>query len=98
MSTEMTTYYWYKPCPLCSGQGRLTIFEDLTSKRLYLHCDECEQGWRDPGRVNDPTAGFLTLNEEFEARPADAATIERYGWAKYALESYKSSDARRRAR
>jgi len=88
MFTDMTTYYWFRTCPLCSGQGRLGIFEDITNCRLYLHCEECEQGWWDPEKAHDPSAGFLTLNEEFEARPADWATIQRYGWERYAANSY----------
>jgi hypothetical protein len=89
--TQATSrYYTYKPCPLCGfgGGGRLTIWEDLSNDRLYLHCDECEWGWRDPEKAEDPAAGFLTLDEEFEARPADWETIQRYGWVKYATNSY----------
>lgn len=86
----MTRYYWYKPCPRCGfgGGGRLTIFEDVTNGRLYLHCDECEWGWWDPERADDPSAGFLTLVEEFEACPADWSTIQRYSWEKYAKNFY----------
>jgi hypothetical protein len=87
----LTRYYWYELCPRCGfgGGGRLTIYEDITNRRLYLQCDECEWGWRNPEKANDQSAGFLTLTEEFEARLADWATIQRYGWEKYAKESYE---------
>ncbi len=86
----MTRYYWYKSCPMCGfgGGGRLTLYEDMTNQRLYLHCDECESGWLDPENAADPSAAFLTLNEEFEARPASWATIQRFGWERYAPEFY----------
>ena len=48
------TIYWYKSCPICDGQGRLHILEDITHKRLYLHCEECEWGWLNPLEANDP--------------------------------------------
>lgn len=87
----MSKYYWYKACPRCgfSGGGRLTIFEDLTNHCLYLHCDECEWGWRDPQKADDLSAAFLTLTESFEAHLADWHDIERYSWEKYALNFYE---------
>ena len=84
----MTHYYWFHTCPVCSGQGRLLLFKDLTAGQLYLHCEECEWGWRDPDKATDPKAGFLTLNEEFEAAPATKQDIQGEGWEKYALHEF----------
>jgi hypothetical protein len=70
--------FWYRQCAVCD-QGQLWICEDVSRGHLYLHCDECEWGCRDPERAGDRAAYFLTLNESFESRDADRATIERYG-------------------
>ena len=70
------------------GGGRLHIFEDLSRNELYLHCDECEWGWRNPEEASSPDAAFMTVTEEFEARLADWNTIQRYGWEKYARRFY----------
>lgn len=42
-------------------------------------------GYLDPGNLK-ASEGFLTLNEDYEARLADLETVTRYGWQKYALE------------
>jgi hypothetical protein len=72
--------FWLTTCPNCHHQGRLIVMNDLTRNRLYLHCEECESGWVDPEQVSDPTARFLTLDEEFDAEPATEADLRRYGW------------------
>ncbi|MBK8238216.1 MAG: hypothetical protein IPK74_22020 [Deltaproteobacteria bacterium] len=64
------------------------IFKDLTSRRLYLHCEECEWGWQDPERSSDAGAGFLTLDEEFESMPATREDIDEHGWTKYAAHDF----------
>lgn len=81
----MTRFYWYKPCPVCDGQGRLRIFRDVTHDAPYLHCEECESGFRDPEEASDPNASFLTLDEDFDYDVAGLEAIERYGWSRYAL-------------
>ena len=83
----MARYYWYTECPFC-GQGRLTITKDATHESLYLHCDECEWGWRNPDSVVDPTAKFLTLDEDFVSENPTFSEIEQHGWAKYAMNVY----------
>ncbi|WP_146661288.1 hypothetical protein [Enhygromyxa salina] len=84
----MTHYYWYKACSICDGQGRLLLFMDLFRKELYLHCEECECGWRDPEKAERKEAGFLTLDEDFEAEAATRADIDKCGWQKYAVNSF----------
>jgi hypothetical protein len=79
----MEKYYWYDECTNCH-QGRLIITEDLTNKRLYLHCEECEYGWTVPEQTGNVSDGFLTLLEEFETRNPNIDEIRRYGWEKYA--------------
>lgn len=86
----MATVYWYRTCPHCDGQGRLIITKDVTANRLYLHCDECEWGWRDPERVDNADAKFLTLNESFGAEDATREDIGRHGWGKYALHHFEA--------
>lgn len=80
----METYYWTRNCPRC-GQGRLLIMKDRSRGALYLHCEECEWGWRNPA---DAAAGvvekaFLTLTEEFESSVASLQEIEAQGWSSY---------------
>jgi hypothetical protein len=78
--------FWLTTCPNCHHQGRLVVMHDQTRDRLYLHCEECESGWRDPDKVGDPSTRFLTLTEEFEAEPATAEDIRRHGWTTYPLQ------------
>ncbi len=86
----MTMKYWYTTCINCNGQGRLFITKDVTANRLYLNCEECEWGWRDPEQVDNPEAKFLTLNESFEAEDATSEEIDRHGWGMYALHQFES--------
>jgi hypothetical protein len=86
----MSTKNWYRTCTHCDGQGRLILTKDTHANSLYLHCDECEWGWRDPQRVNDPNAKFLTLNEPFEADHATREEIDRHGWGGYALHQFEA--------
>lgn len=80
----MEVYCWMRNCANC-GQGRLLIMKDLSNDSLYLHCEDCEWGWRDPEKADNVASAFLTLNEEFEAAPASRAEIERLGWNRYVV-------------
>jgi hypothetical protein len=60
------------------------VTKNLSSGQLYLHCEECESGWHDPLKVNDLTARFLTLDEDFDAEPATWDDIEKADWQRYA--------------
>ena len=84
----MTRYYWHRTCPLCK-QGRLLVFKNTTSNELYLHCEECEWGWRDPETSDQKERGFLTLNEDFEAEPATWDDIAKHGWEQYAKNEFE---------
>ena len=81
----MAQYFWYQTCPLCAGQGRLLVFKNLSSEKLYLHCEECEWGWKDPKLAHLRESGFLTLDEDFESIPASAADIREFGWTEFAF-------------
>jgi len=78
-------YYWYRVCPNCNGQGRLIVQKNLDANKLYLHCDECEWGWRHPEDVDDPSKKFLTLCEVFESANPTYQEILDFGWGPYAL-------------
>ena len=80
----MENYFWYKTCPVCVGEGRLFITEDLSRKRLYLHCEECESGFPDPAQLEN---SFLTLNKDYKYKLADFETIKNYGWESFAQNS-----------
>ena len=58
--------------------------KNLSAEQLYLHCEECEDGWHNPHQVDDLAAGFLTLLQDFEAEPATWEEIEKAGWQQYA--------------
>ncbi|RKG91541.1 hypothetical protein D7W82_00340 [Corallococcus sp. CA049B] len=76
--------YWYTTCSRCRGQGRLFIMRELKNGTLYFHCEECEWGWREPAIVGDVTAGFLTLEDEADAKLATREEIEAAGWTPFA--------------
>ncbi len=78
------TRYWYTTCRNCNRQGRLFIMNNLTSKCLYLHCEECESGWVNPLEVDDVSKKFLTLTSDFDAEIASSDDIEQFGWQRYA--------------
>jgi hypothetical protein len=71
--------FWFRECTVCE-QGRLVFMEDTTNDRIYLHCEECEQGFWSPDDVQDPEKSFLTLTEDFEAEPATEERIAALGW------------------
>ncbi len=77
--------YWYTTCSNCKHQGRLMLMKNLSSGQLYLHCEECESGWRDPLKIDNLAAKFLTLDEEFDAELATWDDIEKAGWQRYAV-------------
>lgn len=66
-------------CPRCQGQGRLFAFREDDTGCVYLHCEECEQGFRDPTRLaaND---GFLTLDAPGGARAATQEDVLGSPW------------------
>jgi hypothetical protein len=61
--------YWLKICPFCN-QGRLFIYKNLNQNKLYLHCEECERGYKNLDNVSSETS-FLTLLEDFDSIEAD---------------------------
>ena len=83
----MTTYYWYKTCPHCA-QDRLVMQWNGDTHALYLHCGECEWGWRHPDEVADPSKGFLTLLEDFVSENPSLKQIENAGWASFVSGSF----------
>ena len=87
----MSSCFWYKSCETCD-EGRLFIVEDLSRRRLYLHCEECEQGFDDPLNLN---AGFDTLDLEYSCALADRQTVQNYGWQAFALHELDTAFAPR---
>jgi hypothetical protein len=87
LEVAMEKFYWYDECVNCH-QGRLIITEDITNKRLYLHCEECEYGWLDPSHAGDVGDGFLTLLEEFETQNPSMEVIRKYGWESFARHEF----------
>jgi hypothetical protein len=83
----MEKYYWYKECPNCH-QGRLILTEDITNKRIYLHCEECERGWLNPNEIDDLSKSFLTINIDYETENPNIKKIEDYGWKDIAKNSF----------
>jgi len=78
-------HYWYSTCRNCRHQGRLMVMKNLSARRLYLHCEECESGWYDPLQIDNLAAKFLTLDEEFEGEAATWEDIQKAGWQPYAV-------------
>ena len=75
----METLFWYQNCALCR-QGRLFLFRNIDLDKLYLHCEECEEGYYDPEHI-DTGHSFLTLTEDFESEAATWDDIVRLGWS-----------------
>lgn len=81
-------YFWCHECSFCR-QGRLLIATDISSGTLYLHCEECERGWRNPAEASQPQTSFSTLSEEFDMRFPGEAEIDEAGWSSYKLHSFE---------
>ena len=82
LSLAVMVRYWFQVCPNCDGQGRLFICREKESGDLYLHCEECEWGFRDPRRCADASDGFLAIDGESDI--ATLSEIETAGWSCYA--------------
>jgi hypothetical protein len=74
---------WYTICPFCV-QGRLFIYIDQAQRQPYLHCEECERGYRNPELLNVENS-FLTITSDIVCSPATDSEIKEFGWDKYAL-------------
>jgi hypothetical protein len=61
------------------------VMKNLSSGQLYLHCEECESGWYDPLKLDDPSAKFLTVDEDFDAELANRDDIDKADWQHYAV-------------
>lgn len=86
----MSTYHWYKTCPHCDNQGRLLIQRNVDECALYLHCEECEWGWKRPEDATDVAKGFLTLLVDFESENPTLEEIETAGWGGYITGSFEA--------
>ena len=65
-------------CQFC-GQGRLFPYREDDSGEVYLHCEECEWGWRHPERLTAED-GFLTLDVPGDAQPASRDEVLSSQW------------------
>ena len=70
--------FWYKQCPFCN-QGRLFVFKNLDTNKLYLHCEECERGYNNPNQIAAENS-FLTLHEDFKAIAASDNDLKEHDW------------------
>jgi hypothetical protein len=74
----MGNSFWFKICPFCD-QGRLFVFKNLDSNRLYFHREDCERVYNDPQNI-DKQSSFLTLLEDFNSVIATKEDINKFGW------------------
>ncbi|RWX09051.1 hypothetical protein EHI42_27540 [Rhizobium hidalgonense] len=74
--------YWAGACAHCH-QGRLIFQNDVTHRRLYVHCEECEWGWLHPSDVGDAEKGFLTLLQNFDTGDPTLEEIQQSEWRNY---------------
>lgn len=68
--------YWTVVCPACE-QGRLFVTKILSSRQLFLLCEECESAWLSPEKV------FLNAPFDFQGLAigrADSDDIKNSGW------------------
>jgi hypothetical protein len=86
----MPTLYWYRTCPSCDHQGRLFIYRRLDLDQLYLHCEECEQGYADPTDLR-PETSFLPLLFDFRAALPSRTDITARGWDAYARHEVRAT-------
>jgi len=80
-------YYWYAICHFCE-EGRLIITKNKDTNTLYLHCDECERGWKDPEAIEHVASSCLTFLERFEIDYPTPEEIVTQGWEKYMAHSF----------
>ncbi|WP_308367236.1 MULTISPECIES: hypothetical protein [unclassified Microbulbifer] len=67
------------------------MMKNLSEKKLYLHCEECEQGWNKPEDVPDIKKSSLTLLEDFNAEIATENDTQEFGWAGYDINHLKKN-------
>ncbi|PLP55697.1 hypothetical protein CYK37_29060 [Mesorhizobium loti] len=75
----MRKLYWASTCAHCN-QGRLIFQTDITNRRLYVHCEDCEWGWLHPSDLAQVEKGFLAVLRDFETRDPTLEEIEQSGW------------------
>ncbi len=74
------TQYWYVNCPVCE-QGRLFVAVRDETKELFLECEECSTGWKNPEQVSANENGFLAIH--IMSHFATTEEIQKGGWSKY---------------
>jgi transcription elongation factor Elf1 len=76
--------YWYRTCPICD-QGNLIIDQDVTNRRMVLHCDECDWVFLTEEQVTARRGAFNAVVEQnIELEPATEVQIMAGGWQRYA--------------
>jgi len=78
----MTDALYYGGACSC-GQGELAVWEDPQRGCLFLECNECSSAWPSPEAFEAQGPGSLNTDPQPHVRLADAAAIERHGWARY---------------
>lgn len=51
--------FWYKPCPICDGQGRLEIMKNIDEAYLFFCCDECMSCWKNENDLEKRKNKFM---------------------------------------
>lgn len=82
----MALYHWAGTCPLCR-QGRLILQRNDSSRAIYAHCEECEQGFDQPADAA-ASKGFLTLSLDYDSSNPDLTEIMRSPWAGHVTGSF----------
>lgn len=57
------------------------------SNDLVLHCDECEQVWKDPYAIDRLEDSILGIDIEMD--PAEWGDIQLAGWEQFAPQEYE---------
>jgi len=77
--------FWYKPCPICDGQGRLEIMKNIDENTLFFCCDECMSCWKNREDLEKRINKFMEYSIKFNFIPATEEDIRKHKWQKYKL-------------
>ena len=76
---------WYKPCPVCDGQGRLEIMKNIDEDYLFFCCEECMSCWKNESDLEKRINKFMEYSIKFDFVTATEKDIKEHKWEKYKL-------------
>jgi len=82
--------FWYKPCPVCDGQGRLEIMKNIDENTLFFCCDECMSCWKNESDLEKRINKFMEYSIKSKITNASEEDIRQFHWGKYKI--HKCSD------